>query len=258
MYIYNECEKIIFKKHNMSQDETNALITDYQVNGNIESRNKVVEDNLGLVGSIVGSIYFKNTFFENSDLFQEGVIGMMTAINKFDTSKGIAFSTYATEWIRQAVYRYIYNFRNQIRLPVHVCEKLREICEKPAFELTDKEFDFLKNIPVTISADTTLKYINDEDDGNSIISFIADTEATPEEYAMSEGLKEYISKVIDTLNPREQIVVRGRFGIDCDAMTLEQIGSQFDPPISRERVRQIERRALIKLKPKLKKIYNSL
>lgn len=242
----------------LSEEEKQSLRA--SVEDGREARTRLTESNLRLVVSIAKG--YVGHGMPLSDLIQEGNIGLMTAVEKFDYTKGYRFSTYATWWIKQAISRALADKSRTIRIPVHVAgdvTKLNRTASKLAADLghdpsideladamdlsVDRVKELRKYSQSTISLDTP---VGDEDD-SQIGDFVADTTtAAPEQAAESEMLKEQLEKVLGTLTEREQQVIRLRFGLDDDhPHTLEEIGQQFG--VTRERIRQIETKALRKL-----------
>ncbi len=225
------------------------------------ARESLVRGNLRLVISVAKK--FANRGLQFSDLIQEGNIGLMKAVEKFDYRRGYKFSTYATWWIKQAITRGIADQGRTIRLPVHMIETINRLLRVSKDFMTEKQREpspeemadelsidvakvkvALKTAKDAISLDTP---VNDE--GNtSIADFIEDQlHLDPQDYTMVESLKECLAQVLSSLTPREAKVLRMRYGIDvgCDH-TLEEVGRCF--AVTRERIRQIEAQAIQKLK----------
>ncbi|MDD3304435.1 MAG: RNA polymerase sigma factor RpoD [Clostridia bacterium] len=252
--------KEIGKIRLLTYEEENIL-AERMLKGDKEAKRQLIESNLRLVVSIAKKYIGRGMHF--LDLIQEGNLGLIKAVDKFDQSKGYKFSTYATWWIRQAITRAIADQARTIRIPVHMVETINKLIrtsrhllqtlgreptpEEIAEELemsVDRVREVLKVAQDPISLETP---VGEEDESN-LGNFIPDEDApSPSEQAADVLLREHIEEVMQTLTPREAKVLKLRFGLQDGRMrTLEEVGKEFD--VTRERIRQIEAKALRKLR----------
>ena len=241
--------------------EDELILAQKMADGDMEAKKLLSEANLRLVVSIAKRYMGRGMLF--LDLIQEGNMGLMKAVEKFDYSKGFKFSTYATWWIRQAITRAIADQARTIRIPVHMVETInkqiresRKLLQILGREPTPEEIavamgiseEKVREIQKIAQDPVSLETPIGEEDDSHLGDFIEDEGSTTPQDAVSYAmLKEQIIGVLDTLTPREEKVLRLRYGIDDGRpRTLEEVGREFN--VTRERIRQIEAKALRKLR----------
>ena len=242
-----------------SEEEVELAIR--MANGDVAAKQRLSEANLRLVVSIAKRYLGRGMHF--LDLIQEGNLGLIKAVDKFDYTKGFKFSTYATWWIRQAITRAIADQARTIRIPVHMVETINKVKkvqsqllhqngheptpDEIACEI-DMQVDKVREIMRVAQEPVSLETPIGEEEDSHLGDFIPDNDApAPADAASHVMLREHLSEVLSTLTPREEKVIKLRFGLeDGRSRTLEEVGKEFD--VTRERIRQIEAKALRKLR----------
>lgn len=241
--------------------EEELALSEKIATGDEDAKNKLAESNLRLVVSIAKRYVGRGMLF--LDLIQEGNMGLMKAVEKFDAGKGYKFSTYATWWIRQAITRAIADQARTIRVPVHMVETINklvrfqrqltlELNREPTEEELAKKMNMsvekVREVIKIAQEPVSLETPIGEEEDSHLGDFVKDASAMgPEEYAIHSNLKETLSDTLLTLTQREEEVLRLRFGLDDGTpKTLEEVGKIFN--VTRERIRQIEAKSLRKLR----------
>ncbi len=253
----------------LSPGEENEL-AEKAAAGDIQAKNRLTEANLRLVVSIAKKYTARG--MPLLDLLQEGNLGLIKAVERFDKNKGFKFSTYATWWIRQAITRALADQSRTIRIPVHMVELinrvtresrrlLQELGREPTADELAKELKMsperLREVRRIALDPISLDLHVGDDDENSLLEFIPDDSVkSPDEAAESTLLNDQIYKILDSLSPRESKVLKMRFGLeDGRYYTLEEVGLEFD--VTRERIRQIEAKALRKVRARCSRLHIS-
>ncbi len=261
----NDPIKMYFKdigKVELLSPEQELELGKKMMSGDEEAKRLLIESNLRLVVAFAKR-YLGKTSMSFSDLIQEGNIGLIRAVERFDYHRGLKFSTYGTWWIRQAISRAIADQARTIRIPVHMVETInklartaRQLWQKLGREPTEAEIaqamgmseEKIAEIRKVAQEPTSLETPTGEEGDSEFYDFVVDENAkSPADNVVQTMLKEQLLAVIETLTPREQKVIRLRYGLDdAHPRTLEEVGKEFN--VTRERIRQIEAKALKKLR----------
>lgn len=253
------------KFNTLSEEEEKSLFLSF-ANGNIAAKNKIIEANLKLVISIA-KLYKNTVSFSLLDLIQEGNIGLSIAVDKYDPSRGVRFSTCAAWYIKQAISRAVENKNKSIRVPSYVQETLNKIkkverqlaiqyereptAEEVAQHLNLSEEDILKIQKYNSDICSLDIPVGNDEEGSLGDLIIDENNLNPEQFLELEAKKEIINQALSSLEPREKEIIQYRYGlIDGKVYTLEQIGKKFN--LTKERIRQIEDGALRKLRNPLR------
>ena len=264
-YLPNTIQSYIHKINNyklLTYEEEQELGEKIKNNNDQLAKNKMIESNLRLVVNIAKK-YNKHTSLSLSDLIQEGNIGLIEAVNRFDYSKGYRFSTYATWWIKQEILKAINTQGKTIRIPAHIINELsklnkatKEYIQKFNKEPNENELAEYLNVDVKkihelmniVKEPTSLDIVIGDDEDTTVGDLVADNSINdPIDNIYNQEKQKIIYNILDTLTPREKDVLKLRFGIDISQpLTLEQVGKHFN--LTKERIRQIEEKALKKLR----------
>ena len=264
-----EAEKLYLrdlrKLSTMSEDEEKGLAERIS-RGDHDARRKMIESNLRLVVKIARK--YTTAGVSVLDLIEEGNIGLIRAVEKFDLSRKCRFSTYATWWIKQSIERALLNYSRIVRLPVHVSARMRKISkvmhdyiEREGREPTQEELghdtdipvSFIRNLMFIVTRTHSIDTLLDEEENLTMEDFLPDLSVNEPLSAFEQTKRiEYIASWLDTLRDDEKRVIILRYGLDgAEPQTLESIGKLFG--VTRERIRQIERKAIIKLQRVVKR-----
>lgn len=264
MFMINMKEIKSSTKDYMSNEK---LIAQYQKSRDLSIRNKIILNNIGLVYAAAKKKIKNHSCFTVEDLVQEGVIGMIKSIEKFDVTKNTSFSTYAYYWISQQMDRAIMNNGYLIRLPAYIYEKLSTIsriensfltqneeidvevlCNQT--NITEQEYQAINSYKINYSYFTSLNSVTNIDPDENYVElqdYIPCQDDSIEDIIISHDLKEQIQNILNSLTPKEREVLELRFGLNGkEPMTLEAIGNKYN--LTRERIRQIENKALNKIR----------